>query len=96
MKRQEDYIKSFLKSLRKKVDDSSSFALSTYEQISPYIVTDISTTIFSNMLQRYSEFEFSQIISPEGSNILTEKYYEFHLDEKKLDDLILGLFYVPR
>ena len=96
MKRQEDYIKSFLKSLRKKVDDSSSFALSTYEQISPYIVTDMSTTIFSNMLQRYSEFEFSQIISPEGSNILTEKYYEFHLDEKKLDDLILGLFYVPR
>jgi len=96
MKRQEDYIKSFLKSLRKKVDDSSSFALSTYEQISPYIVTDMSTTIFSNMLQRYSEFEFSQIISPEGSNILTEKYYEFHLDEKKLDDLILGLFYIPR
>lgn len=96
MKRQEDYIKSFLQSLRKKVDASSSFALSTYEQIGPYIVTDMSTTIFSNMLQRYSEFEFSQIISPEGSNILTEKYYEFHLDEKKLDDLILRLFYIPR
>lgn len=96
MKRQEDYIKSFLQSLRKKVDASSSFALSTYEQIGPYIVTDMSTTIFSNMLQRYSEFEFSQIISLEGSNILTEKYYEFHLDEKKLDDLILRLFYIPR
>ena len=96
MKRQEDYIKGFLEALRKKVDNSGSFALSTFEEISPYIVTDMSTTIFSNMLQRYTEYDFLQIISPEGANILTEQYYEFHLDEKKLDNLILQLFYIPR
>ena len=96
MKRQEDYIKSFLNSLRKKADDSSTFALSTYEEISPYIVTDMSTTVFSNMLQRYAEYDFEQIISPEGENVLTEKYYEFHLNEQKLDDLILQLFYAPQ
>lgn len=95
MKRQEDYIKSFLQALRAKAE-SSSFAMSTYEQISPYIVTDMSTTVFSSMLQRYTEYEFAQILTPEGQNILTEKYYEFHLDEKKLDELILELFYIPR
>lgn len=96
MKRQEDYIKGFLNALRSKVGNSSTFALSTYEKIAPYIVTDMSTTVFSNMLQRYSDYDFTQIISPEGENVLTEKYYEFHLDEKKLDDLILQFFYAPQ
>ena len=95
MKRQEEYIKGFLEALLKKAD-SSTFALTTYEQISPYIVTDMSTTIFNSMLQRYTDYDFLQIVSPEGENVLTEKYYEFHLDEEKLDDLILELFYIPR
>lgn len=95
MKRQEDYIKGFLQALRAKADDAT-FALSTYDQISPYIVTDMSTTIFSNMLQRYTEYEFGRSISLQGTNIMTEKYYEFHLDDEKLDELILELFYAPR
>ena len=96
MKRQEDYMKSFLNALRSKADNSSTFALSTYEEISSYIVTDMSTTVFSNMLQRYSDYDFARIVSPEGENVLTEKYYEFHLDDEKLDDLILQLFYAPQ
>lgn len=96
MERQEGYIKSFMNSLKNKLDDSSSFALSTYDAIHSYIVTDMSTTIFTNMLQRYSEYKFTQIISPVGENVLTEKYYEFHLDEEKLDGLILELFYAQK
>ena len=96
MERQEGYIKSFLKSLKSNLDSSSSFALSTYDAIDSYIVTDMSTTIFTNMLQRYSEYSFTEILSPEGDNVLTEKYYEFHLDKKKLDSLILDLFYAPK
>ena len=96
MERQEGYIKSLLKSMKNKLDNSSSFALSVHEKIAPYIVTDMSTTVFSNILQRYSDYEFTQIISPEGENVLSEEYYEFHLDEKKLDDLILQYFYVPQ
>ena len=56
----------------------------------------MSTTIFTDMLQRYSEYKFTQIISPVGENVLTEKYYEFHLDEEKLDGLILELFYAQK
>ena len=96
MERQEDYIKGFLKSMKNKLDNSNSFALSTYEKIDPYVVTDMSVTVFNNMLQRYSDYEFTQIISPEGENVLSKEYYEFHLDEKKLDDLILQLFYAPQ
>ena len=96
MKRQEDYIKGFLQALLSKVDSDSGFALSAYEKIHPYIVTDMSTTVFSNILQRYADYDFTQIVTPAGENILTEKYYEFHLDEQKLDKLILQYFYAPK
>ena len=96
MKRQESYMKGFLSALFGKMDDSGAFAVSTYEAVSPYIVTDISTTTFSSILQRYSKYEFSEIISPKGENVLTEEFYEFHLDEGKLDELILQLFYAPK
>ena len=96
MERQENYINGFMKALSDKIEQSEAFALSAYEEVLPYIVTDISTTLFSSMLQRYSEYEFTQVISPEGENVLTEKYYEFHLDEEKLDALILELFYAPQ
>jgi hypothetical protein len=35
-------------------------------------------------------------VSPEGENVLGEKYYEFHVDEEKLDELIVRLFYAPK
>ena len=96
MERQEQYMNGFMNALTAKLKSSDSFALNTYEKISPYIVTDMSTTIFSGMLQRYSEYELTEIVSPAGENILTEEYYEFHLDEEKLDSLILRLFYAPQ
>ena len=96
MERQEEYMKGFMSALLSKVEESDMFAISTYDAVSPYIVTDISTTTFSSILQRYSKYEFSKIVSPEGDNILTELYYEFHLDEEKLDKLILELFYAPK
>lgn len=96
MERQKAYMQGFLEALQNKMESSDSFVLSVYEEIDPYIVTDISTTLFSNMLQRYSGYEFTQIISPEGKNVLSEEYYEFHLDEEKLDELILQLFYAPK
>lgn len=94
MKRQEEYMKNFLSALLEKAEDST-FALTTYEQISPYVVTDMSTSVFTNLLQDYSDYAFTQILSPEGENVLTETYYEFHLDTKKLDELILQQFYTP-
>ena len=94
MERQKEYMQSFLAALLEKAQDSS-FALTTYDLISPYIVTDMSTSVFTNLLQDYSDYTFTKILSPAGENILTETYYEFHLDMQKLDELILQQFYTP-
>lgn len=92
MDRQGDYMKGFMEALLGKANDTT-FALSTYEKIDPYVVTDISSTSFNSMLQKYSEYEFVELLTLEGENHLDEKHYEFHLDAEKLDELILKMFY---
>ena len=95
MQRHRSYIDSFIRTLREKVEQSSTFAFSTYEAVSPYIVTDMSSNVFSSMLQRYSDYSMGEIVSPEGENVRGE-FKEFYVDEEKLDDLILRLFYAPK
>ena len=95
MERHRSYIDSFIRALRTKVDSSSTFAFNTFEKVSPYIVTDMSSNVFSSILQRYSDYTLTEIVSPEGENVRAE-YMEFYVDEEKLDDLILRLFYAPK
>ena len=95
MQRHRTYIDSFVRTLRQKVEESSTFAFNAYEKVSPYIVTDISSNVFSSILQRYSDYTLTEIVSPEGENVRGE-YMEFYVDEEKLDELILRLFYAPK
>ena len=78
------------------MDGSDSFVLSTYEEISPYLVTDCSVNTLTTLVSRFSDYELQEIVTPEGENILTKEYFEFHLDEEKLDELVLRLFYAPK
>lgn len=96
MQRQNEYISGFLTALRSKLEESDSFALNTYSKISPYIVTDISSNVFSGILQRYADFELAEIVSPAGENVRGAEYMEFYVDEEKLDELVLRLFYAPK
>lgn len=96
MERQKEYASGFMDAFRDKISQGETFALSLYEQVSPYIVTDCSTTVLTSMMERYADYEIVEIVSPAGENIMGEKYYEFYVDEEKLDDLILRLFYAPK
>lgn len=93
MERHKAYASGFMDAFREKMDDGEEFAISLYEQISPYIVTDCSMTVLTSMMERYADYEIVEIVSPEGKNIMGEKYFEFHVDVEKLDALILRLFY---
>jgi hypothetical protein len=37
-----------------------------------------------------------RVVTPEGKNQKGEEYMEFHLDEQKLDELILRLYYATK
>lgn len=96
MDRQKDYITSFVEAFSGKVEENDSFAVSTYEAISPYLVSDLTVNSLTGMMERYAEFPIEEIVSPEGENVLGEEYFEFYVDEEKLDTLILRLFYAPK
>ena len=96
MDRQKQYIESFVTSFRNSLNGEESFILKTYETVAPYVLSDCSINTLSNMLSRYSAYTINRIVTPEGENILGDTYYEFYLDEEKLDPLILDLFYAPK
>lgn len=95
IERQKEYMEGFLEAFGKKSGDEA-FFLSAYEEIEPYVVTDCSATALSGIVSRYGDYALGEVISPEGENILGGEYYEFHVDEEALDELILELFYAEK
>lgn len=93
MERHKTYASGFMEAFRDKMDEGEEFALTLYEEISPYIVTDCSVTVLTSMMERYADYEIVEIVSPAGRNLMGEKYFEFHVDPEQLDELILRLFY---
>ncbi|MBQ8894608.1 MAG: LCP family protein [Clostridia bacterium] len=93
MERQKSYINGFLDALNTKLDASETFVVDTYNKIESYVVTNCSVTTLSSMLNRYSDYEFTGIQTPEGENVMTGEFMEYHVDEEKLDTLVLNLFY---
>ena len=96
MDRQRVYMDAFVRAFQKKLDDSDTFVIKTYDKISPYMVSDCSVNAISGMMERYQEFEIVEVVSPEGENVLGEAHYEFYPDEEKLKELTLRLFYAPK
>ena len=100
MERQKKYMQSFVEAFRH-ANQSEDFIVNTYEEVSEYIVTDLSTKSMSALLNRFSEYELDEVVSLAGENKLGdgnngEQVYEFYPDEEALDELILRLFYAPK
>ena len=93
MARQRDYMDGFWKAFRQKHEEESEFIIKAYQDVGPYMVTDCSVNAISGMADRYSDYTMGEIFTPSGQNVMGDKYYEFHLDEEKLDELIIQLFY---
>ncbi len=96
IQRHKAYLDGFVESLRTAQADGPEFLLTAYGQVQPYIVTNCSGSAISGMMERYRDFRLEEAVTPEGENRLGEKYYEFYVDEEKLDELILQLFYAPK
>ncbi len=93
MSRHEEYMKGFLSALDKKLDQSSSFAFDVYEDVSDYAVTDCSMNVLATLVSRFSDYALKEIVTPEGENVKGNTYMEFHVDEDKLDALIIRMLY---
>lgn len=93
MKRQKEYMHSFMDALDTKVSEDPLFVVEAYNQIADFIVTDCSAEVLSRLETDYGDYALGEIVSLEGENILGDELYEFYVDEEALDALILRLFY---
>ena len=96
MERQKTYIDAFVTAFRDTRAENPEFITQAYRDVSDYLVTDCSVNAVSGMIDRYGHYTIGRVVTPEGENRLGETYYEFYVDEEKLDALILELFYAPK
>ena len=96
MDRQRAYMEGFLTALRGKLEQDSTFAVKLFEELSPYLVTDGSSKVFTSAMDRYGDYALEEIVTPKGENRMGEEYLEFYADEDALDALTLRLFYAPK
>ncbi len=96
MERHKEFMQGFLSAFRENLSEGAGFAASLYDEISPYVVTDCSVTTITDLMDRYVDYEITEIVAPEGENVLGEEHYEFYADEDALDELILRLFYAEK
>lgn len=96
MERHEEYMHGLIRAFREKHEQSETFLLDLYEQVTPYLVTDCSVNVVSGLMDRCGDYSLTEIVTPKGRNIRGEVYYEFYPDEDDLDDLVLRLFYAKK
>lgn len=96
MERHKEYMENFVTAFNAKVKESDTFVMETYNDIAPYIVSDCSVNSMSAMLSRYADYTLREVVTPDGENVLSEKYMEFYVDDEKLEKLILDMFYIKK
>ena len=96
MQRHREFMNGLLAALQNKMNSEDTFALTTYDAVAPYIVSDCSGNVISTLAERYGDYPLVEIVSPTGDNVKGEQYMEFYVDEQALDALILRLFYAPK
>lgn len=97
VERQKQYMDGYAKSFKKTMETSDiEFVLNTYNQVAPYLVSDLPVSTLTGMVERYIDYPLTGILSLEGENRLGAEFYEFYADEDKLEDLRLDLFYAPK
>ena len=95
-----EYVEGFMNLLRTKESSDPQFLVKLFDEVAPYIITDCSVSTLSNMMDRYATYSFGTVVTPEGENTIGtkngEEHYEFYVDEAKLNELVLDLFYAPK
>lgn len=96
MERQKAYIDGFATAFRAKQEADPEFPLTAYRDVREYLVTDCSAKTVQSLFSRCGDYALGEMLTPQGENVMGEAYFEFHLDEESLDELILRLFYAPK
>ena len=91
VERQKEYMRGFVTALAEKASQSSTFMLKTYDAITDYIVTDMSSKTVSKLMDKYQSYILEEAYTLQGENVLGQTYYEYYPDEDALEELLIRL-----
>ena len=96
LNRQKKYIAAFLSKLKEETAKDVTVPLKVYNELSPYIVTDITTSEMTYMVSNTYNytFDFDNIYSLQGTTVIGKtEHEEFNYDPDQLYDMIIEIFY---
>ena len=93
MRRQRTYMTEFLKKAQRQLANDKSLANTLYNELTPYMVTDLSGNDVSTLLETSQYYSSRGIITPEGTVKRGGTFVEFYADENALKELVLALYY---
>lgn len=91
MRRQVQYIPALFQTFREKTKNSRDEIEHLYTEISSYVTTDLSVDELNNMAGYFWNEE--DVYYVEGESVPGEEFEEFHVDDKRLKDMIMKMFY---
>lgn len=90
MARQRQFLAAFEEKVRSMDPD---FAVTAYEALEEYVITDIASGTAVDIAGRLQSYEKRPILTIDGENITEDGYWAYYLDEDSLQEAILQLFY---
>ena len=96
MVRQRAYMAEFGRIVQEKVQASANFMGTLFDEMEPYLVTDMRRGAMINMAWASRNYTRVPTLTLEGEHTIGEDgFVEFHADESALRDLVLEVFYEP-
>ncbi len=96
MGRQESYLSALLATAREKMSESRSFISRVYDELEPYLVTNISKGRLVNEAWAARDYAWHDPVTIDGTHTVGEDgFMEFHADEDSVRRVVLDLFYEP-
>ena len=95
IERQKQYLLAYVEKLKNKIKEDITFTLTLYGKVDEHIVTSLKLdeiAYLAGILSGY-DFRVENIRGIAGESSMGEKNEEFHLEEEKLKELVIDIFY---
>ena len=90
MSRQRQFLKAFEEKVRNMEPE---FAVTAYDALSDYIITDIKSGTAVDIAERLQNYEELPLLTIDGESTVEDGYWAYYLDKDSLQQTILELFY---
>lgn len=96
MVRQRQYLDALYKKSIECKNSDENFVLTAVLQMADFMVSDCSSNQLTELAQTIIDYEFTEIRTIEGDNVVGEVHMEFFPDVDSLKKNVVELFYVPK